>query len=80
MTVKEKTCGHYQERPIVSDTWLDPIQLMPVPYHTFNGALARFSPSLFRTVLQHLLSILPVKHLPEFATLGTLYAPMSVLH
>ncbi|MEO5351503.1 MAG: hypothetical protein H7836_17940 [Magnetococcus sp. YQC-3] len=48
------------------------INLPPVPYSTFSDAFERFSPDLFRAIFVFLLSSLPLKRIPELASLGTL--------
>lgn len=50
----------------------DSINLRPVPYSTFSDAFERFSPDLFRAIFVFLLSSLPLKQIPELASLGTL--------
>jgi hypothetical protein len=49
------------------------LNLRQVPYSTIKEAFDRFPVWLFREVFQHLLNTLSFKHLPELATLGTLY-------
>lgn len=49
------------------------LNLTPVPYNTFRDAFERYSPHLFRTVFEHLVTTLPLKHIPELAVFGTLY-------
>ncbi len=48
------------------------LELRPVPYSTCREAFERFSPRLFQTVFQHLLSTLSFKAVPEPATSGRL--------
>jgi hypothetical protein len=47
--------------------------LRAVSYSTCQDAFERFSPRLFQSVFQHLLSSVSFKAIPELATLGTLY-------
>ncbi|MDH3771095.1 MAG: IS4 family transposase [Nitrospirota bacterium] len=51
----------------------DTLNLTPVPYNTFRDAFERYSPHLFRTVFEHLIATLPLRHIPELAAFGTLY-------
>lgn len=51
----------------------DTLKLTPVPYNTFRDAFERYPPHLFRTVFEHLLTTLPLRHIPELAVFGTLY-------
>lgn len=44
----------------------------PVPYSTFQEGFSRFPPRLFQAIFQYLVEKLPVKAVPELATLGIL--------
>jgi Transposase DDE domain len=44
----------------------------PVPYSTFQEGFSRFPPRLFQAIFQHLVEKLPLKAVPELATLGVL--------
>jgi hypothetical protein len=50
----------------------DSINLRPVPYSTFSDAFERFPSDLLREIFVFLLSSLPLKQIPELASLGTL--------
>jgi len=44
----------------------------PVPYSTFQEGFSRFPPRLFQAMFQYLVEKLPLKAVPELATLGVL--------